>query len=297
MRDLVEQSMLSEPLISSFSKQTIQGAGIGLRSAHYQTILNSRPDIPWFEALTDNYMGEGGQPLDYLEQVRELYPLTFHGVGMSLGSTDPIDQNYLSCLKNLINRFQPTYVSDHLCWASFDGIHGNELFPMPYTCEAIDHIVHRIDQVQNFLGQRILIENVSSYLSFKVDAMAEVEFLSEIAKKADCDILCDVNNIYVSAVNHRFDPYAYLAALPKERIKEMHLAGFEDQGTHLLDTHGARIHEPVWKLYRAALELFGPVPTLIEWDTNIPEFKVLEQEQSKAAALMSDYPSRGGEHA
>ncbi|KZY32088.1 hypothetical protein A3752_17395 [Oleiphilus sp. HI0081] len=267
--------------------QALQGAGIGLRSAHYQTILNSRPDIPWFEALSDNYMSDGGQPLDYLEQVRDLYPVTFHGVGMSLGSTDPLDQSYLKRLKSLIERFQPTLVSDHLCWASFDGVHGNELFPMPYTMEAIKHIVSRIDQVQNYLGRRILVENVSSYLSFTVDAMAEVQFLSEVAEQADCDILCDVNNIYVSAMNHKFDPQEYIRALPVKRIKEMHLAGFEDQGTHLLDTHGARVHGPVWQLYQTALERFGPIPTLIEWDTDIPDFSVLQEEQSNAARMMA----------
>ncbi len=269
-----------------FHQQTIQGAGIGLRSVHYQTILRDRPDIPWFEALTDNYMSVGGQALDYLEQVRQSYPITFHGVGMSLGSTDPLDQEYLKRLKKLIERFQPSLVSDHLCWASFDGIHGNELFPMPYTAEACQHLIDRIDQVQNYLGQRILIENVSSYLSFTVDAMSEVAFLSEVAERADCDILCDVNNIYVSAMNHRFDPFDYLKALPVKRIKEIHLAGFDDQGTHLLDTHGARVHEPVWQLYQQALRLFGSVPTLIEWDTNIPDFSVLQEERNRADLLM-----------
>jgi uncharacterized protein (UPF0276 family) len=274
--------------------QKIQGAGIGLRSVHYQTILKTLPEVPWFEVLIDNYMGEGGQPLDYLEQVREHYPLTFHGVGMSLGSIDPLDYAYLARLKSLIDRFQPSLVSDHLCWASFDGVHGNDLFPMPYTNEAIQHLVSRIDQVQNFLGRRILIENVSSYLSFTVDAMSEVEFLTEVAEQADCDILCDVNNIYVSAMNHQFDPVDYLRALPAKRIKEMHLAGFEDQGTHLLDTHGARVHEPVWRLYQSALEFFGPVPTLIEWDTNIPDFAILKEERDKAQQMMRQSRDLGG---
>jgi uncharacterized protein len=286
MGNISQSHTSTEHLIDTSFAPPIQGAGIGLRSSHYQTILTTQPDIPWFEALSDNYMGDGGQPLDYLEQIRNLYPITFHGVGMSLGSTDPLNEQYLKRLKNLVQRFQPTYVSDHLCWASFDGIHGNELFPMPYTSEAVTHLVERIARVQDYLGQRILIENVSSYLSFKVDAMAEVEFLSEVAKKADCDILCDVNNIYVSAINHHFDPYDYLAALPKDKIREMHLAGFEDQGTHLLDTHGARVHQPVWDLYAAALEYFGPVPTLIEWDTDIPDFSVLQEEQAKAAKMM-----------
>jgi len=269
--------------------EQISGVGIGLRSKHYEYILEHQPDIPWFEALTDNYMGEGGQPLDYLEKIRHLYPMTFHGVGLSLGSTDPLDKYYLKRLKDRISQFQPSLVSDHLCWTSFDGIHGNDLFPMPYTEEAIKHLVERIDQVQNFLGHKILIENVSSYLSFQVDAMSEGVFLSEVAMRADCDILCDVNNIYVSAINHDLDPIAYLGDLPAERIKEMHLAGFEDQGTHLLDTHGSSVHEPVWELYQQALTLFGGIPTLIEWDTNIPEFEVLKQEQRKASDLMNSY--------
>ncbi len=281
------QAMPSDKVTSH--QPALQGAGIGLRSAHYQAILTGQPNIPWFEALSDNYMSEGGQALDYLEQVRDLYPLTFHGVGLSLGSTDPLDHTYLKRLKGLIERFQPRLVSDHLCWASFDGMHGNELFPMPYTNEAIKHLVSRIDQVQNFLGQRILIENVSSYLSFTVDGMAEVEFLSEVAEQADCDILCDVNNVYVSAINHKFDPESYLEALPAKRVKEMHLAGFEDQGTHLLDTHGARVHEPVWQLYKKALACFGAIPTLIEWDTDLPAFSVLHEEQEKAQTLMRDY--------
>lgn len=287
MENSTKSHTLTEHLIDTSLAPSIQGAGIGLRSSHYQAILTTQPDIPWFEALSDNYMGDGGQPLDYLEQIRQLYPITFHGVGMSLGSTDPINEQYLKRLKKLIQRFQPTYVSDHLCWASFDGIHGNELFPMPYTEEAVKHLSERIQRVQDYLGQRILVENVSSYLSFRVDAIAEVEFLSEVAKKADCDILCDVNNIYVSAINHHFDPYDYLAALPKARVREMHLAGFEDQGTHLLDTHGARVHQPVWDLYAAALNYFGPVPTLIEWDTDIPDFCILQEEQAKAAKMMA----------
>lgn len=286
MKDKMLQSMPTED-ISHINTSLLKGAGIGLRSDHYQTILKTLPDIPWFEALIDNYMGEGGQPHYYLEKVREHYPLSFHGVGMSLGSTDPLDKDYLNKLKTLIERYQPSLVSDHLCWASFNGIHGNELFPMPYTDEAIQHLASRIDQVQNFLGRRILVENVSSYLSYTDDAMTEAAFLSEVAEQADCDILCDVNNIYVSAQNHKFDPIQYLKTLPAKRIKEMHLAGFEDQGTHLLDTHGARVHQPVWELYQEALALFGAIPTLIEWDTDIPAFSVLQEERDKAALMLS----------
>lgn len=265
----------------------ISGAGIGLRSKHYQTILKDLPEVPWFEALTDNYMNEGGLPLYYLEQVRSHYPITFHGVGMSLGSKDPLDLNYLKKLKQLAERFDPEHVSDHLCWSSLNGIHGNDLFPIPYTNEALSHIVSRIDQVQNFLGQRILIENVSSYVSYKHSAMSEAEFLAEVVKRADCHLLCDVNNIYVSAKNHQFDPIDYLNYLPQDRIKELHVAGYEDMGTHLLDTHGARVHEPVWALYEETIKRFGAIPTLIEWDTDIPEFSVLMDERETAAKILS----------
>ncbi len=267
----------------------ITGAGVGLRSTHYQTILETLPEVPWFEALTDNYMGPGGLPHHYLERISTQYPITFHGVGLSLGSLDPLDDQYLRRLKALIHRYRPQLVSDHLCWSSFDGVHGNDLFPLPYSEEALRHIVQRIQQVQDYLGQRIVIENVSSYLTFQSSDMTEWAFLAEVVTEADCDLLCDVNNIYVSASNHGFDPLTYLKALPADRVREIHLAGYEDEGTHLLDTHGAPVHEPVWTLYAQAMALFGPVPTLIEWDTNIPDFAVLQQEAAKAQAIMEQY--------
>lgn len=274
------QEQQSEPLT---------GVGIGLRSQHYQDILKHSPDIPWFEALSDNYMNDGGLPLYYLEQIRQHYPITFHGVGMSLGATDPLNEEYLTRLKGLIARFEPVYVSDHLCWSSHSGLYANDLLPMPYTQEAVRHIAERILRVQDFLGRRILIENVSSYVSYTQSVMEEVDFLTEVVGQADCDLLCDVNNIYVSAKNHHYDPLVYLSKLPADRIKEFHLAGYEDMGTHLLDTHGARVHEPVWALYQEALKRFGPIPTLIEWDTDIPDFDVLVQEQSRAKDFMSEH--------
>ena len=271
------------------SSASINGAGVGLRSAHYQTVLETLPDVPWFEALTDNYMGNGGLPLYYLEKIREHYPITFHGVGLSLGSLDPLDNQYIQKLKERIKRYQPTLVSDHLCWSSYDGVHGNDLFPMPYSQEALNHMVGRIQQVQDALGQRIVVENVSSYVTFQSDEMTEWEFLSEVVKRADCDLLCDVNNIYVSARNHQFDPIEYLKALPHDRIREIHLAGYEDEGTHLLDTHGEAVHPPVWDLYQKAIELIGPVATLIEWDNNIPAFETLHLEAKKAAQILEQF--------
>lgn len=271
------------------SSASINGAGVGLRSAHYQTVLETLPDVPWFEALTDNYMGNGGLPLHYLEKIREHYPITFHGVGLSLGSLDPLDNRYIQKLKERIKRYQPSLVSDHLCWSSYDGVHGNDLFPMPYTQEALNHMVDRIQQVQDALSQRIVVENVSSYVTFQSDEMTEWEFLSELVKRADCDLLCDVNNIYVSARNHQFDPMVYLKALPHDRIREIHLAGYENEGTHLLDTHGEAVHPPVWELYKQAIELIGPVATLIEWDNNIPVFETLHLEAKKAAQILEQF--------
>lgn len=268
----------------NYSLFPYDGVGIGLRSAHYGAILERLPRVPWFEALSDNYLNEGGLPLHNLDQIRQHYPLTFHGVGMSLGAVDPLDKAYLAKLKALITRFQPIHVSDHLCWSAHAGRHSNDLLPIPYTMDAVKHVADRIDQVQTLLGQRILVENVSSYVSYRDSDMAEAEFFSEIVSRADCLILCDINNIYVSARNHNFDAYSYLQTLPAERIKEMHLAGYEDQGEYLLDTHGEAVHPPVWALYQQALSLFGRVPTLIEWDTNMPEFDVLLQERDKALA-------------
>ncbi len=264
----------------------IQGAGVGLRTPHYAHIEQQKPSIPWFEALVDNYLGKGGAPLRHLESVRQDYPLTFHGVGMSLGSTDPLNMAYLGRLKDLVERFQPAYVSDHLCWVSFEGQYAHELLPLPYVESAVNHVAERIQRVQEFLGRSILIENVSSYLTYKASQMEEWEFLNLVVEKAGCEVLLDINNIYVSAHNHGFDPEAYLLAVPVHKVRQFHLAGYEDQGTHLLDSHAESVHAPVWDLYEKALTHLGPLPTLIEWDNNIPEFHVLYAEATKAQALM-----------
>lgn len=266
----------------------IQGVGLGLRTPHYQLIESTRPDVPWFEVLIDNYMQPGGSPLYHLRKISQDYAVTFHGVGMSLGSTDPLDMQYLGILKQRIDEFRPAWISDHLCWTSVAGCHGHELLPLPYTDEAILLVIEKIRQVQDFLGQRILIENVSSYLTYADSQMPEWEFLNIIASEADCDILLDINNIYVSSVNHKLDAITYLQSVPVDRVREMHLAGFEDAGTHLLDTHSRPVYEPVWDLYRHALKLFGGVPTLIEWDNDIPEFDILKAEADKASRYMSE---------
>lgn len=264
----------------------ISGVGVGFRANHFKYIEQNKPDIPWFEVLVDNYMMEAGSSLYYLEQTADTYPVTFHGVGMSLGSVDKLNQSYLFKLKRLIKQFNPVYVSDHLCWTSVNGYHSHDLLPMPYTDEAIKLLVKHIQEVQDYLERRILIENVSSYCSFKDSILQEWEFLKIVAEDADCDILLDINNIYVSSVNHKLNAMDYLKHIPVERVKEIHLAGYTDMGTHLLDTHGEAVHEPVWKLYEQALNKFGNVPTLIEWDNDIPDFHVLENEARKAESIL-----------
>lgn len=268
-----------------FHPGSIAGAGIGLRSQHYRDILTTQPEIPWFEALTENYLG-GGSPLANLERIRERYPMTLHGLGMSLGSTDPLNEIYLSKLKALADRIEPAWVSDHLAWISTEQQYVHDLLPLPYTEEALQHVSARIQQAQDFLGRRLLIENPSSYLSFKHDEITEWEFLGELARQADCDLLFDVNNAYVCAMNRGIDPLHYLDSLPADRIREIHLAGYEEHDGYLFDTHGYRVREPVWALYRATLEKFGPIPTLIEWDTDIPSFRVLETEAKTAQAQL-----------
>lgn len=276
------------------TKQThssnIQGVGLGLRACHYPYLLEHLPPIPWFEALTENYMVSGGMVLERLTQIRAHYPIVFHGVGLSIGSTTPLSKTYLSQLKHLIDRFEPTYVSDHLCWTSLNNQHLHELLPLPYTEEAINHVAERIRQVQDFLGQQLLMENVSSYLTYTDSTMSEWEFLNTVAEQADCFILLDINNIYVSGYNHGFDPYQYLSSINKHRIKQYHLAGFLDCGTHLVDTHGAHITEPVWQLYETALEHIGDLPVCIEWDNDIPECAVLLQEMAKVKNAQKQSP-------
>jgi uncharacterized protein len=272
--------------LSHFERKGISGAGIGLRSQHYQEILNDKPDVNWFEALSENYFGEGGLPLYHLEKIRENYPITLHGVGMSLGSATPLDPDYLVKLKSLVDRFEPAYVSDHLAWVSVNSNYLHDLLPLPYTEEALAIVSEHIIQAQDFLGRKLLIENPASYLSFNNSEMSEWEFIDGVINKTDCELLVDVNNIHVSATNHGFSATGYIDAIPSERVREIHLAGYEDHDTYLFDTHGYRVHAPVWDLYQTALERFGPVPTLIEWDTDIPDFTVLLEEAASADALL-----------
>ncbi|MGB5261616.1 MAG: DUF692 domain-containing protein [Gammaproteobacteria bacterium] len=261
------------------------GFGLGLRIPHFEHVLKHKPSIDWFEVLAENFMVAGGKPKHYLHRIREYYPMVMHGVSMSIGSTDPLDMNYLKKLKVLANELQPEWISDHLCFTSYGAVNSHDLLPLPYNAEALRHVVERVGQVQDFLGRRILLENVSSYLTYTTSEMAEWEFLADIATTADCDILLDINNIYVSARNHGFSAHQYLQGIPASHVRQFHLAGHTDCGDYLIDTHDHAVVDPVWKLYVEALKLFGPVSTMIERDDNIPAFEELQDELDIARKL------------
>ena len=263
----------------------LAGFGLGLRTPHYEAVLNEPHAIDWLEIITENYLVPGGKPLHYLERIRRRFPLVMHGVSLSIGSTDPIDLEYLAQVRTLAARIEPHWISDHLCWTGIEGRNLHDLLPLPYTEEALASVVERVTQVQDALGRQILLENVSSYLTYRASDMSEWEFLREVADRADCAILLDINNIYVSSVNHGFDPLAYLQAMPRERVRQFHLAGHSDLGGHLIDTHDHPIVEPVWDLYCAAIAQFGAVPTMIERDDNIPSLSELVAELQIAREL------------
>jgi uncharacterized protein len=263
-------------------------AGIGLRARHYREILETLPPLGWLEVHSENFFGEGGQPLFYLEKIRRHYPLSLHGVGLFLGSADPLNHDHLHRLKILIERIEPDLVSEHLCWGSVNGRFLNDLLPLPYTEEALDHFCRRVDQAQEFLGRALLIENVCNYLQFKHSTIPEWDFIAEVSTRTGCGILLDVNNIYVNAVNHQFDPAGYFPSIPTEAVKEIHLAGFDSNGDCLIDTHGKPVWQEVWDLYRQTLKWFGKAPTLIEWDTDVPELSVLLEEARKADAILRE---------
>jgi uncharacterized protein len=262
------------------------GFGLGLRPDHYDAILSERPSIGFFEALTENYLGAGGKPLHYLDRVRAEYPLVLHGVSLSIGSTQPLNRDYLKAVKALKQRVQPNWISDHLCWTGTDGVNLHDLMPLPYTEEALNHLVPRIQEVQEFLGERILLENVSSYVSYRHSHMTEWHFLVELCARADCLLLLDVNNVYVNSINHHFDPIDFLRAIPRQRVTQIHLAGHERQGSFIIDTHDAPVADPVWELYGCACERFGAVSTMIERDANIPPLEALLEELDSARRMM-----------
>ncbi len=254
------------------------GFGLGLRPCHYQTIIDSTPKVDWFEILTEDYFIDGGPELDYLDEINEKYPIAMHGVSMSIGSTDPINTGYLHRLKKLIERVNPIFVSDHLCWTGIDGYNTHELLPIPYTTEALNHTADRIKQIQDYLGRQILIENASTYMEFNESEMPEWEFLAELSENSNCGILFDVNNAFVNGFNHKFDPLQYIKTLPKERVMQIHIAGHQNKGDYILDTHNAPIIDEVWNLFEKSWKTFGPVSTMIERDDDIPELNILVDE-------------------
>lgn len=261
------------------------GFGLGLRSCHYETIIQSKPSVDWFEIVSEDFMVEGGAPLYYIEKIREHYPVVMHGVSLSIGSTDPLNKEYLKQLKRLIDTVDPRWVSDHFCWTGVDGKNTHGLLPMPFTQEAIDHIADRIMQVQEFLGRQILLENISSYVEYSISEMTEWEFITAIAEKADCLILFDVNNAYVNAYNHGFSAHDFISGIPTNRVQQFHMAGHSNRGTHIIDTHDDMIVDDVWTLYEASIERFGVVSTLIERDDNIPDLLEMKKELDHAQVI------------
>ena len=275
-----EKSLLRDESAMNQSNFAPLGFGVGLRRPHYARVLEGHPPdeappVDWFEVISENFMVEGGRPLEVLEGVRAQYPVVMHGVSLSIGSSDPLNRDYLSALRALARRVEPAWISDHLCWTGVGGRNLHDLLPLPYTEETVRHVAGRIREVQDILERTVSLENVSSYMAFRASRLTEWEFLSAVAEEADCAILLDINNIFVSAFNHRFDPLRYIDAVPAGRVVQFHLAGHSDHGSYLLDTHDHPIRPEVWALYEHAVGRFGRVATLVEWDDNIPEFEVL----------------------
>ncbi|MDE2085596.1 MAG: DUF692 domain-containing protein [Xanthomonadaceae bacterium] len=265
-------------------------AGIGLRAPHVSRVLNEKPRVPWFEVHSENLFAEGGSLHDAMARIRADYPLSLHGVGLSLGSADALDIAHLRRLAKLVDRYQPALVSEHLCWSAVGGRHSNDLLPMPFTEAVVSLLVSRIGQVQDALGRELLVENISTYLRFRESDFTEWDFVAEVVRRSGCGLLCDINNIYVNSVNHGFDPLDYVRALPRAAVREIHLAGFtrkEELAVPLLiDTHSCPVSEAVWALYGEAVARFGPVPTLIEWDQDIPALEVLLAEAARAEEVL-----------
>jgi uncharacterized protein (UPF0276 family) len=260
------------------------GFGVGLRSAHFAHLERHWPDVDWFEAISENFMDSGGRPRYVLDRIAERYPVVLHGVSMSIGSVDPLDLDYLGRLKRLADAVGARWVSDHVCWTGVQGRNTHDLLPLPFTEESLAHVTRRVRAAQDVLERPLVLENPSTYVTFTGSTMTEWEFLSRLAEDADCLLLLDVNNVYVSATNHDFDPSEYLARIPHQRVAQIHLAGHSDHGTHLVDTHDGPVAEPVWELYAEAMRLTGGVPTLVEWDDRLPPFPDLHAEALKAKA-------------
>jgi uncharacterized protein (UPF0276 family) len=272
------------------------GFGLGLRPQHYEEILSGNPDIDWFEVISENYMIPGGQPLRILDQIRERYPVVMHGVSLSIASTAPLDMDYLAALKTLSERVEPKWISDHLCWTGVHGVNLHDLLPVPYTQEALDHVVERVSRVQDILGRRLTLENVSSYVTFGDSEMSEWEFVSEVATRADCWLLFDVNNVYVSAFNHGFSTDDFLHGVPRDRIVQFHVAGHSHEESHIIDTHDHPVCDEVWDFYRETVAHFGPVSTMIERDDNIPPLAEVVAELDIARQIARDVQQVTAQH-
>ena len=270
------------------------GFGLGLRPPHYHEAATGDARVDWWEVISENFLVAGGNPRRVLRLVRERWPVVLHGVSLSIGSTDPLDDGYLARLAELVADVEPPIVSDHLCWSSFAGHSAHDLWPLPYTEEALAHVVARVGRVQDRLGRRILLENPASYVTFGASELGEAEFLAEVARRADCGILLDVNNVFVSCTNHGWDARAYLAAIPAERVGQLHLAGHSDQGTHLLDSHDQPVCDAVWALYAEAAARLGPRATMIERDDRIPALAELVDELDRARAIAAEVGARAG---
>jgi uncharacterized protein len=260
------------------------GHGIGLRTTHFAPLLEQGGRADWFEVITENFLGVGGRPRAVLDRLRAERPIVLHGVSLSIGSVDPLNEEYLAGVRALADEVQPAWVSDHLCWGSFGRHYAHDLLPLPFTEEALEHVVSRVHRVQEALGRQILMENVSSYLEYRCSRLTEWDFLAELSRRSGCLLLLDVNNVHVSARNHGFDAQEFLAGIPRDRVAQIHLAGHSDHGTHLLDTHDAPVPEPVWALYQEAVRRFGRVSTLVEWDDHIPPLEEVLAEAERARA-------------
>lgn len=269
----------------TLSKASYLGFGLGLRPAHYPAVLGGAQGADWFEIISENYMVGGGRPLHNILAIRASYPLVMHGVSLSIGSSDPLKDDYLAELKKLAEKIEPAWISDHLCWTGVAGKNMHDLLPVPYSEESLSHITARIGQVQDYLNRPLVIENVSSYVTFRESEMSEWEFLKEVVRRSGCKLLLDVNNIYVSAFNHGFDPMEYIGAIPTEAVQQIHLAGHEHNGTHIIDTHDHPVVQDVWTLYGHAIERFGAVSTMIERDDHIPPFEELVMELDQARQI------------
>lgn len=258
------------------------GLGVGLRTAHFRHIVEKWPRMDWFEILSENFIDTEGRPLYFLDQIAERYPIVMHGVSLSIGSTDPVDFEFLGKLKALAARVRAVWMGDHICWTGVAGLNGHDLYPVPYTEESLKHLVERVRIAQDFLERPLVLENPSTYLTFRSSSMPEEEFIARLAEAANCALLLDVNNVYVTCRNHDLDPHEYLKAIPHDRVVQIHLAGHTDHGSHCIDTHNGRVIDPVWDLYADVQRRRGNTATLLEWDADIPKFEVLQREVGRA---------------